>query len=81
MTQEIQADFIPLATTQDGDFLSANKEARTRLRPYQTTGISMFWIERSGDVYGATRNLEFAGKRQEIIWAELLEKYSTEVAK
>jgi hypothetical protein len=69
--------FLPLTQAIDGDFLSANQEARRMVEPYQVPNVSLFWIERRGDTYGAIRNLEFAGNRQDILWNEMLAKYSS----
>jgi len=68
-------NFLPLVICSDGDFMSAHSEARRRLAPYQQVGVLNFLIERQGEIYGAVRNMEFASKRQEILWNELCETY------
>jgi hypothetical protein len=72
-------DFIPLtkieSTQVDGLFLAYNEASRIA-RPFQgDNNQSMFFItHRDGVYYGAIRNTNLAGSRQEELFTELTRK-------
>lgn len=71
-------DFIPLtkieSTQVDGLFLAYNEASRIA-RPFQgDNNQSMFFITHRDGVYGAIRNTNLAGNRQEELFTELSKK-------
>ena len=63
--------FIPLVEVTS-DLYIANNEASRIARPHQGENKQpLFWISYENGFYGATRNLNLSGARQEEAFAEL----------